>query len=67
MPREAAPLGRCPICGEPLKPGEQFFNNQYHEKCLPDCANCGKSVQWFSCDRVWQEDGKWKARHETCP
>jgi len=69
MPSKPAPSGRCPICGDPLAPATQtLFEGQYHEACLPDCANCGRTVEAHSCDRVWKDEGgTWKARHKVCP
>ena len=67
---EAATSGRCLICTEPLDPAnETLFKEYCHERCLPNCAQCGLSVEVHSCARIWREpDRKWKALHTSpCP
>jgi hypothetical protein len=70
MPQEAAPSGRCLICAEPLdQANETLFKGYCHERCLPNCAQCGLSVEVHSCARIWREpDREWKALHTSpCP
>lgn len=63
----------CPICERSADPADlgTFVLHRvlYHERCIPDCENCGKEVPNFNCDRVWDDDPpnkKWKARHLHC-
>ncbi len=63
----------CPICQKPAQPAslDTFVLNNvvFHERCIPNCANCGKNIQHFSCDSIWDSDPpnkKWAARHRRC-
>ena len=59
-------LGHCPICAQPLDRTQQtLFHDQFHEACLPECADCHKPLKAMTCELIWRGKAEWFGRHKV--